>query len=82
MEKKKYSGINRIIKSENLQRIVDIIHDGTFSDFVKDWKWIFTFSKKYKWIVVLYTIVGIFGSSLSLGSAYIGRLLINIVVDQ
>ena len=82
MEKKKYSGINRIIKSENLQQIVDIIHDGTFSDFVKDWKWIFTFSKKYKWIVVLYTIVGIFGSSLSLGSAYIGRILINIVVDQ
>ncbi len=82
MEKKKYSGINRIIKSENLQQIVDIIHDGTFSDFVKDWKWIFTFSKKYKWIVALYTIVGIFGSSLSLGSAYIGRLLINIVVDQ
>lgn len=82
MEKQNYTGVNRVVKSESLQMLLNIIHDGTFKDFVRDWKWIFTFSKKYRWIVVLYTIVGILGSSLSLGSAYVGRLLINIVVDQ
>ena len=82
MEKPKYTGINRIAQSEALQQLIDIIHDGTFSDFVKDWKWIFTFSKKYKWIIVLYTVVGILGSTLGIGSAYVGRMLINIIVDK
>ena len=82
MEKPKYTGINRIAQSEALQQLIDIIHDGTFSDFVKDWKWIFTFSKKYKWIIVLYTVVGILGSTLGIGSAYVGRTLINIIVDK
>ena len=82
MEKPKYTGINRIAQSEALQQLIDIIHYGTFSDFVKDWKWIFTFSKKYKWIIVLYTVVGILGSTLGIGSAYVGRTLINIIVDK
>ena len=82
MEQPKYTGINKIAQSEALQQLLDIIHDGTFSDFVKDWKWIFTFSKKYKWIIVLYTIVGILGSTLGIGSAYVGRTLINIIVDK
>ncbi len=80
--KQKYTGINRIVKSNALQMLLNIIHDGTFTDFIKDWKWIFSFSKKYKWIIVLYTIVGIIGSSLGLGSAYVGRMLINIIVDK
>lgn len=77
-----YTGFNRILKSESVQKIISIIDDGTFREFLADWKWIFSFSKKYRWIIVFYTFVGIFGSTLSLGSAYIGRMLINIVVGQ
>ena len=82
MEKKKYTGINRLLKSDSLQTLINRIYDGTFTEFIDDWKWIFSFSKKYRWIVVFYTIVGIVGSTLGLGSAYVGRLLINIVVGQ
>ncbi len=82
MEKQKYTGLNRLLQSKSLQMLLNIIHDGTFTDFIKDWKWIFTFSKKYKWIVVLYTAVGILGSSLGLVSAYVGRMLINIIVEK
>ena len=38
MENQKYTGINRLLKSNSLQRLLNIIHDGTFSDFIKDWK--------------------------------------------
>ena len=77
-----YSSFNRFVKSDALEKILSSIHDGTFHDFVDDWKWIFSFSKRYRGIIVFYTLVGIFGSSLSLVSSYIGRMLINIVVGQ
>lgn len=82
MKKGKYSGINKLIKSDALQVLINKIYDGTFSEFIDDWKWIFSFSKKYRHIVVFYTIVGIFSSSLSLGAAYVSRTLINIIVGK
>ena len=82
MKKKKYTGINRLLKSDSIQTLLNRFYDGTFSEFIDDWKWIFSFSKKYRWIIVFYTVVGIFGSTLGLGSAYVGRILINIVVGQ
>lgn len=82
MEKGKYTGINRLLKSDALQVFINKIYDGTFKEFIDDWKWIFSFSKKYRLIVVLYTLVGIFGSSLSLGAAYVSRILINIIVGK
>lgn len=82
MKKSKYTGINKLIKSEALQSLINKIYDGTFSEFIDDWKWIFSFSKKYKLIIFFYTIVGIFGSTLSLGAAYASRILINIIVGK
>ena len=81
-KKTKYTGLNRLIKSDALQAMTDKWHDGTFKEFIGDWKWIFSFSKKYRWIIVFYTIVGILGSTLGLGSSYVGRILINIIVDK
>ena len=77
-----YTGFNKILKSEALQSFIDKMHDGTIHEFIDDWKWIFSFSKKYRWIVFFYTVVGIITSTLGLGSAYIGRELINIVVEK
>lgn len=77
-----FTGINRIFKSDALQIAINKLHDGTFKEFIGDWKWIFSFTKKYRWIVVFYTIIGIIGSTLSLGSAYVSRILINIIVDR
>lgn len=77
-----YTGLNRLFHSDALQAILRHIDDGTLSEFFDDWKWIFSFSRKYKWIIVFYTLVGIFGSTLSLGSAWLSRTLINIVVGQ
>ncbi|MBR4132403.1 MAG: ABC transporter ATP-binding protein [Oscillospiraceae bacterium] len=82
MDERKYTGINKRLKSEFLQTILDKLADGTFSEFIDDWKWIFQFSKRYKWIVVFYTFLGIFSSTFALGSSYVSRILINIIVEK
>ena len=82
MDENKYTGINKILKSEFVQALLDKLSDGTFSEFVDDWKWIFHFSKRYKWIVIFYTFLGVFSSTFSLGTAYVSRLLINIIVEK
>ena len=77
-----YTGINKIFRSDAIQTLWDSLHDGTIREFLDDWKWIFSYSKKYRWIVVFYAILGILGSTMSIGTAYVGRILINIVVGQ
>ena len=77
-----YTGINKLFRSDNVQILWDSLHDGTIREFLDDWKWIFSYSKKYRWIVVFYTVLGIVGSTMSIGSAYVSRVLINIIVGQ
>lgn len=78
----KYTGINKLFHNDNMQKLHDSLRDGTFKEFVADWKWIFSYSKKYRWIVVFYAITGILGSTMSIGTAYIGRIMINIIVEK
>lgn len=78
----KYTGINKLLKMAWLQTLIDKWYDGTFTDFFDDWKWIFSFSKKYKGVVVFYTILGLIGSTLSLGASWLSKILINIVVGK
>ena len=81
-EQIKYTGLNRLFRNDNMQKLHDSLRDGTFKEFVDDWKWIFSYSKKYRWIVVFYAITGILGSTMSIGTAYIGRVMINIIVEK
>ena len=73
-----YTSFNKYIQSDAIQALIDKKSDGTFREFLDDWKWIFSFSARYKGIIVFYTVLGLLGSSLSLVSAWISRLLINI----
>ena len=55
----------------SIRMLIKIIDDGTFQDFWKDWKWIFSFSKKYKKAIFLYTLMGIGSTTLGLISAVV-----------
>ncbi len=77
-----YTGINKLFRNDNIQILRNSLHDGTIREFLDDWKWIFGYSKKYRWIVVFYTIIGIVCSTMSIGTAYVSRILINIIVGQ
>lgn len=82
-EKKiKYTGINKLFRNDNMQILHDSIRDGTIKEFVDDWKWIFSYSKKYRWIVIFYAIIGILSSTMSIGTSYVGRIMINIIVGK
>ena len=78
-EKQKFSGLNRLLKSQFVQTLLDKLDDGTFSEFFDDWKWIFSFSKKYKWIIVFYTLLGIFSTTLGLVSSVASKYMIDII---
>ena len=49
---------------------------------IDDWRWIFSYSRRYKKIIVQYTILGLAGSTLSLVSAVVGKYMIDIVVGR
>ena len=53
--------------------------DGTFSEIIDDWKWIFSYSKKYKGAILFYTILGIVSTSLGLVSSVVSKFLIDII---
>lgn len=78
----KYTGLNKYIKLDSLEIIKEKIKDGTIKEVIDDWKWIFSYSFKYKGIVIFYTILGIFSSTLSLGSSYVSAMLINIITGK
>ena len=53
--------------------------EGTFGEIVDDWKWIFTYSVRYKKAIAFYIVLGIISTSLGLVSSVIGKYLIDIV---
>lgn len=70
---------NIILGSEALGVLIDKIKDGTFQEILDDWKWIFSYSKKYKWAIVYYVVLGLVSSSLGIVSAIASKYLIDII---
>lgn len=58
------------------------LKDGTFSEILKDWKWIFSYSKKYKKAILFYTIFGILGATLGFASSIASKYLVDIIVGH
>lgn len=81
-ETMKFTGINRILQSVTVQTLLNRLDDGTFASFVEDWKWIFSYSMKYKWSMVWYLLMGVASSTLSLGSSVVSKYLIDIIVGR
>lgn len=82
MKEQKYTGFNKFLKSRFVQTLLDKLDDGTFSTFLDDWKWIFSYSKKYKWAIFIYLLLGVCSSTLSLGSSVVSKYMIDIIVGK
>lgn len=54
-------------------------NDGTFTEIVEDWKWIFTYSARYKGAIVFYVILGMVSTTLGLVSSIVSKYLIDII---
>ena len=53
--------------------------EGTFKEIIDDWKWIFSYSRRYKGTIVFYTLLGIVSSTLALAAAVVSKYVIDIV---
>ena len=55
------------------------IKDGTFSEVLDDWKWIFSYSKRYKGAIAFYTILGLFSTVMALVSSVASKHVIDMI---
>ena len=67
------------IAFESLRILINRWKDGTFQEILDDWKWIFGYSKRYKWAIVFYIVLGIVSTSLGLISTIAGKYMIDII---
>lgn len=77
-----YKGFNRILRSGTIHAMQTRMRDGSIGEFIEDWKWILNYSKKHKWAIVLYTVLGILSSTLGLGASVLTKYTIDIIVNR
>jgi ABC-type bacteriocin/lantibiotic exporter with double-glycine peptidase domain len=64
---------------ESLDLLIQKWRDGTLREIIDDWKWIFTYSLRYKGAIAFYLILGIFGTTTGLIGSVAGKYLIDII---
>lgn len=67
------------VSFESLDVLIGRWKDGTFTEILDDWKWIFSYSKRYKGAIVFYTILGIFSTSMGLVGSVASKYMIDII---
>lgn len=77
MEEEKNSG--KSLSFESLDILISRWKDGTFSEIIDDWRWIFSYSARYKGAIVFYILLGIMSTSLGLVSSVASKYLIDII---
>ena len=70
---------NTPLGSESLGILRQRWKDGTFREILEDWKWIFTYSKRYKGAIAFYVFLGIFSTTLGLVGAVASKYVIDII---
>ena len=67
---------------ESLDILIRKWREGTFGEILDDWKWIFTYSLRYKVAIAFYLLLGIFSTSMGLVGSIAGKYLIDIITGH
>lgn len=70
---------NKNLSFESLDILISRWKNGTFSEIIDDWKWIFSYSARYKGAIAFYIFLGVFSTSLGLISSVASKYLIDII---
>ncbi len=70
------------MKSYTLSELKKRREDGTFKEIFTDWKWIFSYSMRFKGSIAVYTILGLLSSTLGLISSIAGKFLVDVVIGH
>ena len=71
--------VNTKIAFESLEILVKKWMDGSLTEIIDDWKWIFTYSRKHKWAIVFYTIMGLVSTTLGIISSLMSKYMLDVV---
>ena len=82
IENTRFRGLNKLLRSQLVQAMWDKWSDGTFDEFLDDWKWIFSYSRKYWKSIVFYMFLGILSATLSLVSSVASKHLVDIITKR
>ena len=55
------------------------VKDGTFGEILDDWRWIFSYSKRYKGAILFYILLGVFSTTLGLVASVASKYMIDII---
>ena len=67
---------------ESVRELRRRVKDGTFREILDDWKWIFSYSKRYRWAIVFYTVLGVVSTTLGLVSSLMAKFTLDIIVGH
>ena len=56
--------------------------EGTFGEILDDWRWIFSYSKRYKAAIVFYTLLGVFSTTFGLVASVASKYVIDIITGS
>ena len=70
------------MKSYTFNALKERWETGTFGEIFEDWKWIFSYSRLFKRSIAVYTVLGLFSSTLGLVSAIAGKFLVDVVIGH
>lgn len=79
MQEQNNNNNNHKISFESLDILIAKWKDGTFGEIIDDWKWIFSYSKRYKGAIAFYTLLGIFSTSMGLVGSVASKYMIDII---
>ncbi|MCQ2507652.1 MAG: ABC transporter ATP-binding protein/permease [Dorea sp.] len=81
-EKREAKKENQKLSFQSLDILIGKWRDGTFGEVLADWKWILSYSARYKGAVIFYTLLGLISTSLGLVSSVISKNMINIITGR
>ena len=70
------------LNSEAMDTLLKKWREGTFGEIIDDWRWIFTYSIRYKGAIFFYTMLGIFSTTMGLVTSIVSKYLIDIIVSK
>lgn len=63
-----------------IKKIIEKYKSGAFREMWNETKWLYSYAAKYKWIIVIYIVIGLFATGLALAASLVTKNLINEVL--
>ena len=63
-----------------IKKIIEKYKSGAFREMWNETKWLYSYAAKYKWLIVLYIVIGLFATGLALAASLVTKNLINEVL--